>query len=83
MFQTLHATSQDGSSLELVAATADSECNIQDARGRGLFPTEEQISLNRLQGRFSLVVAMSVVHMCVCPLQMQFILRAPNGPQIT
>ena len=35
-FQTLHATSQDGSSLEFVAATAGRECNIQDARGRGL-----------------------------------------------
>ena len=30
------ATSQDGSSLEFVAATAGRECNIQDARGRGL-----------------------------------------------
>ena len=36
MFQTLHATSQDGSSLEFVAATEGRECNIQDARGRGL-----------------------------------------------
>ena len=32
MFQTLHATSQDGSSLESVAATAGRECNIQDAK---------------------------------------------------
>ena len=29
-------TSQDGSSLEFVAATAGRECNIQDARGGGL-----------------------------------------------
>ena len=35
-FQTRHATSQDGSSLEMVAATAGRECYIQDARGRGL-----------------------------------------------
>ena len=37
MFQTLPATSQDGSSLEFVAATEGRECNIQDARGRGLW----------------------------------------------
>ena len=36
-FQTLYATSQDGSSLEFVAATEGRECNIQDARGRGLW----------------------------------------------
>ena len=36
MFQTLHATSQDGSSLAFFAAAAGRECNIQDARGRGL-----------------------------------------------
>ena len=35
-FQTLYATSQDGSFLEFVAATAGRECYIQDARGRGL-----------------------------------------------
>ena len=35
-FQTLHSTSQDGSSLEFVSATAGRECNIQDARGGGL-----------------------------------------------
>ena len=35
-FQKLYATSQDGSSLEFVAATAGKECNIQDAMGRGL-----------------------------------------------
>ena len=35
-FQTLHATSQDGSSLEFFAATRGRECIIQDARGRGL-----------------------------------------------
>ena len=35
-FQTLHAPSQDGSSLEFVAATKGREYNIQDARGRGL-----------------------------------------------
>ena len=29
-------TSQDGSSLEFVAATTGKECYIQDARGRGL-----------------------------------------------
>ena len=29
-------TFQDGSSLELVAATVGRECNIKDARGRGL-----------------------------------------------
>ena len=38
MFQTLHATSQDGSSLAFFAAAAGRECNIQDARGRGLCP---------------------------------------------
>ena len=37
MFQTLHATSQDDSSLEFVAATEGRECNIQDAMGRGLW----------------------------------------------
>ena len=37
MFQTLHATSQDGSSLEFVAATVGREYNIQDARGKGLW----------------------------------------------
>ena len=37
-FQTLHATSKDGSSLEFVAATAGKECYIQNARGRGLCP---------------------------------------------
>ena len=36
MFQTLHATSQDGSSLEFIVATAGREFNIQDAKGRGL-----------------------------------------------
>ena len=36
MFQTLHETSQDGSSLAFFAAAAGWECNIQDARGRGL-----------------------------------------------
>ena len=36
MFQTLHSTSQDGLSLEFVAATAGREFNIQDARGGGL-----------------------------------------------
>ena len=36
MFQTLHATSQDGLSLEFVAATTGNEWNIQDARGGGL-----------------------------------------------
>ena len=35
-FQTLHGTSQDGLSLEFVAASAGRECNIQDARGVGL-----------------------------------------------
>ena len=33
MFQKLLANSQDGSSLEYVAAVAARECNIQDARG--------------------------------------------------
>ena len=37
MFQTLHATSQDGLSLEFVAATTGKEWNIQDARGGGLW----------------------------------------------
>ena len=37
MFQTLHATVQDGLSLEFATATASRECNIQDARGRGLW----------------------------------------------
>ena len=36
-FQTLHATSPHGSSLEFVAATAGRECFIQDARGRRLW----------------------------------------------
>ena len=36
MFQTLHATSQDGSSLAFFTAAAGRECNTQDARGRGL-----------------------------------------------
>ena len=47
MFQTLHATSQDGSSLAFFAAAADRECNIQDARGpstkqhfRKIFPSQ-------------------------------------------
>ena len=31
-----HSPSQDGLSLEFVAATAVRECNIQDARGGGL-----------------------------------------------
>ena len=35
-FQTLHATSQDGSSIEFVAATVGRESNIQDAKGKGL-----------------------------------------------
>ena len=47
-FQTLHATSQDGSSLEFVAATAGRECNIQDARGRGLCVCSPKIYLNIL-----------------------------------
>ena len=37
MFQTLLSTSQDGLSIEFVPATADKECNIQDARGGGLW----------------------------------------------
>ena len=37
MFQTLHATSQDGLSLEFVAATTGRECNIQDTRAGGLW----------------------------------------------
>ena len=37
MFQTLNATSQDGSSIESVAATVGKDCNIQDARRRGLW----------------------------------------------
>ena len=37
MFQTLYAPKQDGSSLEFGAATKGRECNIQDARGRGLW----------------------------------------------
>ena len=36
-FQTLHATSQDGLSLEFVAASMGRECYIQDARCRGLW----------------------------------------------
>ena len=36
-FQTLHSTSQDDLSLEFVAAAAGRECNIQDARGGGLW----------------------------------------------
>ena len=40
MFQTLHATIQDGLSLEFVTATAGRECNIQDAKGRGMCPQE-------------------------------------------
>ena len=41
-FQTLHATSHDGSSLESAAATAGRESNIQDAGGRGLFSGSKQ-----------------------------------------
>ena len=37
-FQTLQSTSQDGLSLKNLAATIGRECNIQDARGRGLCP---------------------------------------------
>ena len=36
-FQTLHSTSQEGLSLEFVAATVGRECNIQDARHGGLW----------------------------------------------
>ena len=36
MFQTLHAPSQDGLSLEFVAATTGKEWNIQDERGIAL-----------------------------------------------
>ena len=43
MFQTLHATSQDGLSLEFFAATAGRECNIQDARGGGLWAESVKI----------------------------------------
>ena len=32
------ATSQDGSSLEFIAAIAGKQCYIQDASGRGLWP---------------------------------------------
>ena len=35
-FQTLCSTSQNGSSLEFVAAPAGRECNIQDAKVGGL-----------------------------------------------
>ena len=48
-FQTLHATSQDGSSLESVAARAGRECHIQDERGRGLYRPRGQ-SLWKLAG---------------------------------
>ena len=34
-FQTVHANSQDGSSLEFVAATKGMECNIQYAGAEG------------------------------------------------
>ena len=37
-FHTRHSTSQDGLSLEFVSAIAGRECNIQDARGGGLWP---------------------------------------------
>ena len=37
MFQTLYANSQGGASLEFFAATKGRECNIQDARGKGLW----------------------------------------------
>ena len=33
---TMHATSQDGSFIEYVKATAARECNIHDAKSRGL-----------------------------------------------
>ena len=44
MFQTLHATSQDGSSLESVVAIACMEYNILDARGRWLCQVQLQIT---------------------------------------
>ena len=39
------ANSQDGSSLEFVAATADRECNIQDAMDGGLCPSWDRVVL--------------------------------------
>ena len=51
-FQTLHATSQDGLSLEFIAATADKECNIQDARGGGLCQGE----LNNLSNKYIYII---------------------------
>ena len=41
------ATSQDGSSLEFIAAIAGSQCYIQDASGRGLCPVGPGPSQNR------------------------------------
>ena len=39
------ANSQDGSSLEFVAAAAARECNIQDARGGDLCTTPDKLLL--------------------------------------
>ena len=43
MFQTVHATSNNGSSLEFVAATVARECNIQDGKGqRAVIPSQRR-----------------------------------------
>ena len=52
MFQKLHTTSQDVSSLESVAATAGRECNIQDARGKGLWGGVKPILEKNLNVRY-------------------------------
>ena len=44
------ATSQDGSSLELIAAIAGRQCYIQDASGRGLW---QATKLRQKTGSFS------------------------------
>ena len=42
------ATSQDGSSLEFIAAIAGRQCYIQDASGRGLWVTYIHTSLLKI-----------------------------------
>ena len=39
------ATSQDGSSLEFIAAIVGRQCYIQDASGRGLWPVSSRFQI--------------------------------------
>ena len=49
------ATSQDGSSLEFIAAFAGRQCYIQDARSRGLWLVEGLLSTRPTQSSFIVV----------------------------